>query len=309
MGDKLHCSICLDPFTDPRILPCIHTFCRDCLKEYVTKMSRSEQKIDCPVCRERHTLPSTGVDGLKKNFYLDEPTKEVAEPSPQMCVEHPKEDLRFFCCDCKKQICRDCKIVSHEGHATDMVDNVVAEMKVTLEKFLTEANRSIQENGASLIAAIEPELQEHEISITVLTTHAEKMKLAMDELLPETLAMTQPLDDRGKVIVQDIRAQMEEMNYHILKYKEMLSEAIKTKKHKPVFELFEKLIDHEVIKELTSPPLIPELETIEAVGERKLKSTFVRFTESIMHSIDEFKTKDFKERRSQRENKQRSDLR
>ena len=314
MDDKFRCSLCLDRFTDPRILSCFHTFCRDCLKEYVRKSSNtmfvSVLRFDCPLCRARNTLPSTGVDGLQKNFYLDEPTKDVSEPNPQLCVEHPKEDLRFFCCDCRKQICRDCKIVSHEGHATDMVDNVVAEMRVTLEESLTDANLSIKENEASLIAAIEPELKEHETTITVLTTHAEKMKLAIDELLKETVAMVQPLHDRGKVIVQDIRAQMEEKNELIFKYKKMLSEAIKTKEPKPVFELFEKLIDNEVINELASPPLIPELEnTIEAVDEPMLKSSFVRFTETIIHGIEEFKMKDFKERGSQRENEQRSDLR
>ena len=295
MDDKVECSLCLDQFTDPRFLSCFHTFCLDCLKEYVRKRSPSEGKIGCPVCRARHTLPSTGVDGLQKNFYLDEPTKE---PSPQMCVEHPKEDLRFFCCDCRKQICRDCKIVSHEGHATDMVDNVVAEMKVTLEKSLTEANRSIQENEASLIAAIEPELKEHETYITVLTTHAEKMKLAIDNLLT-AVAMVPPLHNRGKEIVQDIRAQMEEKNEHIFKYKKMLSESIKTKEPIPVFELFEILIDNGVIKELTSPPPIPKLgNTIEEYEKAMLKSTFVRFTDTIMHDIEEIKTKIFKERRS-----------
>ena len=159
-------------------LASIH-FAEDCLKEYV----RESPLFNCPLCRTKHTLPSTGVDGLRKNFYLDEPTKY------KMCVEHPKEDLRFFCCHCRTQICRDCKIVSHEGHATEMADNVVAKTRETLEESLNDANISITETGTALIATIEQELKEHETSIKVLTTHARIMKHAIDKLLIETVAM------------------------------------------------------------------------------------------------------------------------
>ena len=290
MADTFRCSLCLDQFTDPRILSCRHTFCQDCLKEYV----RESPLFNCPLCRTKHTLPSTGVDGLRKNFYLHEPTKY------KMCVEHPTEDLRFFCCHCRTQICRDCKIVSHEGHATEMADNVVAKTRVTLKESLTDANISIKETGTALIATIEQELTEHETSITVLTAHARIMKHEIDKLLTETVAMIQPLHDRGKMIIQDIHAQMEEKNKHILQYEKMLSKAIKTNEHKPVFELFEKLIDNEVIKELTSLPLAPKPKNIiEAVDEQMLKSSFVRLTDALMHNIKEFKTIDFKKRRPQ----------
>ena len=314
MADKFRCSLCLDQFIDPRILSCFHTFCRDCLKEYVRKTTSwvllSKQEFECPLCRTRNTLPSTGVEGIQKNFYLDEPTKKVPEPNPHMCSKHRKEDLRFFCLDCRERICRDCKIVSHEGHATDMVDNVVAEMKVTLEKSLTDANRSIKENGASLLETIEPELKGHKRTIGVLTTHTEKVKKAIDRLLNESLAVIQPLHDRGEINVQDIRAQTEEKTKEIYKYKKMLSKAVKTNDNIQVFKLFDKLIDHEEINELKAPPLMPKLENASMeVNEELLKHSYVRFIETIMHDIEEFKIKGFKERQSQKESKQNSDLR
>jgi len=31
----LECPICLERFTDPKVLPCQHTFCRNCLQEFI----------------------------------------------------------------------------------------------------------------------------------------------------------------------------------------------------------------------------------------------------------------------------------
>lgn len=41
------CSVCLERFRDPRILPCGHFFCTDCLDT----MLRSNNLRDCPQCR------------------------------------------------------------------------------------------------------------------------------------------------------------------------------------------------------------------------------------------------------------------
>ncbi len=34
LSDLLNCSMCLEPFRDPRALPCLHTFCLPCLTQY-----------------------------------------------------------------------------------------------------------------------------------------------------------------------------------------------------------------------------------------------------------------------------------
>ncbi|KAL3891833.1 hypothetical protein ACJMK2_004079 [Sinanodonta woodiana] len=49
------CSICLDKFTSPRQLPCLHSFCEHCLQDYITAKAGSTDTIFeefmCPVCR------------------------------------------------------------------------------------------------------------------------------------------------------------------------------------------------------------------------------------------------------------------
>src|SRR6218665_3646575 len=66
------CPICLNIFTDPRVLPCIHTFCLNCLK----RSSRTAQKypgdkMPCPLCRKEFPIPVDGINGVPKNFFLE----------------------------------------------------------------------------------------------------------------------------------------------------------------------------------------------------------------------------------------------
>src|SRR6218665_2016485 len=71
LTDMTECCICLKTFTDPRMLPCIHTFCFQCLKELVDKSDKKPgDEIQCPMCRKEFTLSSDGVQGIQKNFFM-----------------------------------------------------------------------------------------------------------------------------------------------------------------------------------------------------------------------------------------------
>jgi len=66
----LMCLICRSLFDDhdhqPKFLPCHHTFCKECLREYVRQMG---DDIECPSCRKVATIPAAGVSALQTNFY------------------------------------------------------------------------------------------------------------------------------------------------------------------------------------------------------------------------------------------------
>ncbi|XP_053393513.1 uncharacterized protein LOC128555345 [Mercenaria mercenaria] len=54
----LSCSICMEIFHIPRVLPCQHTFCQDCLSSYINDVSKKKGKkkksavtFKCPLCR------------------------------------------------------------------------------------------------------------------------------------------------------------------------------------------------------------------------------------------------------------------
>src|SRR6218665_494124 len=66
------CPICMNVFTDPRMLPCIHTFCLDCLKRInETAQKGAGDKFPCPLCRKEFLIPADGINGVPTNFFLE----------------------------------------------------------------------------------------------------------------------------------------------------------------------------------------------------------------------------------------------
>ena len=64
--EELTCSICLELFEEPVLLPCAHTFCRQCLREFCARhpvLRHDEEQGDskvinilCPKCRANAKL-------------------------------------------------------------------------------------------------------------------------------------------------------------------------------------------------------------------------------------------------------------
>jgi len=67
LDDITECCICLKTFIDPRMLPCIHTFCLQCLNDLADKSNKKAgDEIPCPVYRKEFSIPRDGVHGIQK---------------------------------------------------------------------------------------------------------------------------------------------------------------------------------------------------------------------------------------------------
>uniref|UniRef100_A0A3P8XMN6 RING-type E3 ubiquitin transferase n=1 Tax=Esox lucius TaxID=8010 RepID=A0A3P8XMN6_ESOLU len=75
----LVCSICLDHYHNPKVLPCLHTFCEKCLQNYIPPQSLT---LSCPVCRQTSILPEKGVAALQNNFFITN-LMEVLQRDPE----------------------------------------------------------------------------------------------------------------------------------------------------------------------------------------------------------------------------------
>lgn len=144
------CSLCNDSYTDPKILPCLHTFCRPCLER--TQVQKN--KVTCAQCNQECNLPAQGVKGLLSDYtvYPDVPLN--VEISPNTICTHCKDFNAYansYCFECNHFYCHDC-IVAHylvnfEYHrvyslAADTMDikdgMFIADRKVPCQRHRTE---------------------------------------------------------------------------------------------------------------------------------------------------------------------------
>ncbi|KAI8491659.1 hypothetical protein Bbelb_304640 [Branchiostoma belcheri] len=106
----LTCAVCKLHFRDPRILPCLHTFCKECLEIWATK----QQPLECPTCRKHASLPDQGVNGLRTNIYVNNlldfaAVKKGAGPGVPCQVCEGKEGVtRAWCVQCAILLCESC---------------------------------------------------------------------------------------------------------------------------------------------------------------------------------------------------------
>ncbi len=125
--DFLTCTLCLDTFSDPRALPCLHTFCFKCLSNLLSKNYSSphnNQKLKCPLCQEVHSIPSKGASGFRQDFRIKslidkmDATSIGSKSKGEMCKRHPKLPLDFYCTNarCKRAICKTCWTTDHQSH-------------------------------------------------------------------------------------------------------------------------------------------------------------------------------------------------
>eukprot|EP00048_Salpingoeca_helianthica_P009644 m.138204 g.138204 ORF g.138204 m.138204 type:complete len:256 (-) comp14917_c1_seq2:1534-2301(-) len=68
------CPICVRPFNDARMLPCLHTFCLGCLQ----RMSAEHRLTMCPFCSAAIDQ-SLVLKKLPKNTWLEEKSHELAQ--------------------------------------------------------------------------------------------------------------------------------------------------------------------------------------------------------------------------------------
>ena len=64
LEDLKECPVCRDEFTDPRALPCDHSFCQDCIDRI-----KKGLRIRCPVCNADHDVRKVRCDFKLMQFF------------------------------------------------------------------------------------------------------------------------------------------------------------------------------------------------------------------------------------------------
>ena len=138
LDDQLTCSICLDRFKDPRLLPCHHYFCKECIDKIVEfrldeleSNNEDQMSILCPECRRKYNINC--VESLVPAFFINrfESIIKAIERSqknlsPELCGLCSRKNNKgaIFCKMCDCSICLFCQ-EAHEQMRTFQTHQLV----------------------------------------------------------------------------------------------------------------------------------------------------------------------------------------
>ncbi len=153
LDEQLNCSICLDTYTDPKLLQCFHTYCTKCLIPLVVRDRQGQLTLTCPACRQVSTIPPNGVRGLQSAFQINElmkirddlkkaenpipgvegdvTTLQAAKKNTSYCSEHAGKELELYCENCNELICWKCAFKGGKlhDHNSDPLDEAFDKYK------------------------------------------------------------------------------------------------------------------------------------------------------------------------------------
>lgn len=131
--DDLQCPVCCDIFTDPVLLSCSHSFCRECVSHYwETSGTRG-----CPVCRKRSSKAGPTTNLALRNLCesVQDARRESlsAEKEERLNCELHGERLKLFCLVDKEAICIVCHLSkTHKNHECSTIQEALLDCKVRL---------------------------------------------------------------------------------------------------------------------------------------------------------------------------------
>ena len=259
LEDQLTCGICLDSYTEPKLLQCFHVFCKQCLERLVVR-DRKGLSLHCPSCRRSTLLPPTGVSGLQTAFYLNnlfevrDAIEKVKAPQRTQCEKCKKRVATSFCRNCGQFLCARCtethqeweEFSSHEVITLDQLEGDVAQLVPPKKKIMFCSKHSTKE--LDLYCETCEELVCHNCTVRIHRDHqydlvTDAFQKHKDVLVTSLQPVEQQLDTVTKSLqqldrqCQQITDQREALVGNIHKTIRQLQEALEVRKTELIGQL------------------------------------------------------------------------
>ena len=143
--EEITCSICGDLFTDPKTIPCLHTFCKQCIEKSIESNKKMASIVCCPLCRT--PLARDDISSVPTNFTINRlveifgKRKEAGKglaPKEMKC-SNCEEGLpaTTWCVECENSLCKHCndahqRMKAFKSHKTVPVEEFVKNPKLVL---------------------------------------------------------------------------------------------------------------------------------------------------------------------------------
>ena len=170
LEEQLTCPVCLDHYTNPKTLPCLHSFCEHCLEGLPLDKKNETYYLSCPTCRHCTELPEEGagafpvaftLNNLKEMYSLTKKTADLSNPQEATCSDHGKP-FEFFCEKCDTVICSHCLARNHKHHEYDLISDSYTKHCQKLRECLSpvEGKKEAVKKVLSALAEREGEIRE-----------------------------------------------------------------------------------------------------------------------------------------------------
>ena len=227
------CELCSHFFSDPRMLPCLHSFCCKCLLKHFE--GKKNDGYTCPTCDQAFVIPDGGIKALPKDlrgsYEADVAAYETKVKSESgvgcdRCIASSSESMAIkFCCDCCKFLCSQCTqdhIRWRETHKHELVDvgeekegqsercllDSVPHKKMKCQVHSDEVLKFYCETCSTLVCRDCIVLSHKEHLYNRIEEVADKEKSCLVSLLGDTDSATGKLEDaiaRGEKVIQNIK--------------------------------------------------------------------------------------------------------
>jgi len=146
ISDLTTCPICLECYKDPKSLPCLHTFCLECLISHCRGKSVGDELL-CPVCRNSCHVPEAGISAFPLNFFVSDllhaqNTATLVKDEMlfcEACIKVCEDETTTippatkYCVDCSQHVCEKCsRIHTTLGTGAHVVVELDDEMNAEL---------------------------------------------------------------------------------------------------------------------------------------------------------------------------------
>ncbi len=131
---EITCAICHEHYDEPKVLPCCHYFCKQCIHQ-LTLRNGADKPFSCPECRQDTTLPQGCVDHLKTAFFINRmkgvhsKLERAHGKVKAKCEQCFGDKAEAFCRQCTQFICAECvkqhyRMRTFAGHRTITLDEL-----------------------------------------------------------------------------------------------------------------------------------------------------------------------------------------
>ena len=219
LEEQITCPICLEHFTDPKLIPCSHSFCLKCLQRVPIELVNGSHCLPCPTCRLSCPVPDKGLASLSPSFVVNNLIevyglmKKVSDHQHASCDNCDNNNADRYCKQCAMFYCQQClhfhdKLKSNTSHHTISLDEVASSVhQLPLAKL--DPTMNCTDHNKPCLQPLNKEfdrLQEARLILVASKNEiSQQVETTIEEIDHTITQIKNHLDDTGRKLKDDAR--------------------------------------------------------------------------------------------------------